>query len=66
MPARILCPQCETAFAYSPALLGKTVKCRQCQHTFVVDSPPAETAPPAEKSAGPPPLPARVVTDRGV
>jgi hypothetical protein len=67
VPGRILCPQCETAFAYSPALLGKTVKCRQCQHMFVVDSPPAD-APPAEAptTAVPPPLPARVMADRDV
>jgi hypothetical protein len=64
VPGRILCPQCETPFAYSPALLGKTVKCRQCQHMFVVDGPPADAPPPAGKAVVPPPLPARVVTDR--
>jgi hypothetical protein len=40
MPSRIQCPACENAYAYSPALLGKTVRCRQCQHTFTITAPP--------------------------
>ena len=72
VPSRILCPECETAFAYSPALLGKTVQCRQCAHRFEVTGPPADepatipAEPPdaAPRSLTPPPLPARVVKDR--
>jgi len=63
VPAHIHCPQCSTAFAYSPALLGKSVRCRQCQHTFVVSGPSDEAAASATASAGqvlvPPPLPTR-------
>lgn len=77
MASRIQCPQCESAFAYNPSLLGKLVKCRQCQHTFAIEQPPDEpSAPtpppipaPSEASAErtipvPPPLPPKVVTDR--
>ena len=66
VPSRIHCPECETAFAYSPALLGKTVQCRQCAHRFEVTGPPADepatipAEPPdaAPRSVTPPPLPA--------
>ncbi|HJZ94140.1 MAG TPA: zinc-ribbon domain-containing protein, partial [Gemmataceae bacterium] len=65
MPARIHCPQCQTAFAFSPALVGKMVRCKKCQHTFAVTAPPEEAEPVAAapavpdspKPAGPPPLP---------
>ncbi|HKB01754.1 MAG TPA: hypothetical protein VKD90_06020 [Gemmataceae bacterium] len=45
MPSRVKCPQCENAYAYSPALLGKTVRCRQCQHQFTITAPPPEESP---------------------
>jgi hypothetical protein len=77
VPSRIHCPECETPFAYSPALLGRTVRCRQCHHTFAVATPPADGPlaalpsaesstggpPPLPKPAVPPPLPPRVVAD---
>jgi len=79
LPSRILCPECEAAFAYSPALLGRTVRCRQCQHTFKISAPPPERpaagaadSQPAEPPAAaapppvrpvPPPLPPTVLPD---
>jgi hypothetical protein len=68
VPSRIHCPQCNTVFAYSPALLGKTVRCKQCQHAFAVVVPPAADATPATSVAPrqqpliPPPLPPRAKT----
>jgi predicted Zn finger-like uncharacterized protein len=51
MPSRILCPGCQAAFAYSPALLGKTVRCKTCQHTFTITAPPPEEAATAPATA---------------
>lgn len=72
MPSRIYCPACNTAFAFSPALSGKTVRCKQCSNTFAVDAAPTDAPPPATSSAPrqqplvPPPLPpkAKVVASR--
>jgi predicted Zn finger-like uncharacterized protein len=60
--ARIQCPQCQAAFAFSPALVGKMVRCKKCQHTFAVIAPPGEAepaaaAPESPKPPAPPPLP---------
>src|SRR5262245_57515698 len=73
VPARIHCPQCQAAFAFSPALIGKTVRCKKCQHTFAVTAPPdeAEHVPPARPAAspkppGPPPLPPTSPRSRAV
>lgn len=66
MSARILCPACQVAFAYSPALLGKMVQCRECAHRFTVSRPPFDALPVAVQVPDdappvltPPPLPAR-------
>ena len=59
MPAQIHCPQCKTAFAYSPAILGRLARCKQCQHTFRVTAPPAEG--PSAAAPAPPPLPAKAI-----
>lgn len=71
MPSRILCPECEAAFAFSPALLGETVQCPRCAHRFAVSSPPVEELPvavlaPQEpgRELVPPPLPARGGSER--
>jgi predicted Zn finger-like uncharacterized protein len=72
VPARIQCPQCQAAFAFSSALVGKTVRCKKCQHTFTVTAPPEEAEPAAAappvaaspKPAGPPPLPPTPARDR--
>lgn len=61
MPSRIHCPACQTGFAYSPALLGKTVRCRECAHQFPVGEPPLEEPPAVlvgPNPLSPPPLPA--------
>jgi hypothetical protein len=39
MASHMNCPECEHPFGFSSALLGKTVRCRQCQHTFTVQAP---------------------------
>lgn len=62
MPSRVFCPGCVTAYAYSPALLGRSYLCRACGHRFTVEAP-AQVATAGTASAGrtlvPPPLPAR-------
>lgn len=47
------CPECEHPFGYSAALIGKTIRCRQCQHTFTVKAPATKPS----DSAAPPPVP---------
>jgi hypothetical protein len=71
VPSRILCPECATALAWSPGLVGKTVQCPQCAHRFTVSGPPVEELPVAvlepeeeERVLVPPPLPAREISER--
>lgn len=66
MPSRILCPACRAAFAYSPALLGRAVQCRECARRFTVSGPaggelPVAAHAPADgaRAPVPPPLPTR-------
>jgi S1-C subfamily serine protease len=48
MAIRVVCSGCKTAYQAPESLLGKTVKCRQCQRPIAVTAPAAEapTAPP--------------------
>ncbi len=57
MSSQIHCPACTAAFAYSPALLGKTVRCRDCRHEFPVTEAPSSTV--KVSASVPPPLPSR-------
>ncbi len=44
-PYRIDCPNCERRCSLPPSLLGSRVRCRRCQHQFLIDwaPPPAPT-----------------------
>jgi hypothetical protein len=65
VPAQLQCPQCGSAFPYSPNVVGRRVRCKGCEHIFVVTvpeehSPPTESAdpePPAAAAPVPPKLP---------
>ena|GEM_PF-6216397 len=64
MPAQLQCPQCGSAFPYSPNVVGRRVRCKACEHIFVVtvpeeDSPPAESAAPEPPTAATP-VPAKL------
>ena len=69
MPSRFPCPNCGAAYAYSPALLGRTYQCRQCLALFGVTEPPpgelaAATGAGGAKAPVPPPLPPRPTSSR--
>ncbi|HKI33309.1 MAG TPA: hypothetical protein VKA46_15760 [Gemmataceae bacterium] len=44
----ISCPKCENQIKAPAELAGKKIRCKECQHVFVVKSPPA--AKPADKT----------------
>lgn len=50
------CPNCSKALKVPPAVFGKKIKCRHCEHAFVVQDPAARAAQPASP---PPPSPAK-------
>lgn len=58
----IACPNCDKALKVPPAVFGKKVKCKHCDHAFVVKDPDAAPARPgkpgAKPAASPPPPPA--------
>jgi hypothetical protein len=39
MPIRTSCPRCQTTYTLADDRAGKTVRCRQCDRPFVVESP---------------------------
>src|SRR5262249_34665480 len=61
----ISCPNCDKILRVPPAVFGKRVKCKHCEHAFVVEAPDAAKpakpakpgAKPAAKAASPPPPP---------
>jgi S1-C subfamily serine protease len=71
MSIRVVCSGCKTAYQAPESLLGKTVKCRQCQRPIAVTAPAADAPAPAAKPAPRPaaaenaaPQPAPAVTAR--
>jgi uncharacterized paraquat-inducible protein A len=63
-PVVIACPNCDKPLKVPPAVFGKKIKCKLCQHAFVVQDPdaparPAKGAKPPPKPASPPPPPAK-------
>lgn len=61
----VSCPNCEKTLKVPPAVFGKRVKCKYCDHAFVVQDPSAKPAKPtkpgakpaAKAAASPPPPP---------
>jgi hypothetical protein len=63
----VSCPNCEKTLKVPPAVFGKRVKCKHCEHAFVVQDPDAAkpsrptkpgAKPAAKPAASPPPPPA--------
>ncbi len=44
-PVVIACPNCDKALKVPPAVFGKKIKCKHCQHAFVVQDPDAPARP---------------------
>ncbi len=42
MPIKAVCPNCDTAYALPEEKLGKSVRCRECEKTFVVEEQGAD------------------------
>src|SRR5690242_88657 len=42
----VSCPNCDKTLKVSPAFFGKRVKCKSCEHAFVVQDPAAAPRPP--------------------
>ncbi len=38
-PVEMQCPECEKSLKIPPAVFGKKIKCKFCQHIFVVKDP---------------------------
>jgi hypothetical protein len=58
VPGYVSCPHCGRQYLYSPALLGRSYRCRQCSQLFPVTAPPAEVvAAPSTAAASQPPVP---------
>ena len=60
-PIEMECPNCEKVLKVPPAVFGKKIKCKHCEHAFVVRGPGREAAraarsPPVRR---PPPAPAK-------
>jgi hypothetical protein len=51
-PIEMKCPNCAKVLRIPPAVLGKKIKCKHCDHAFVVADP---NAGPAKGGAAPPP-----------
>jgi hypothetical protein len=70
-PVEMQCPECEKSLKIPPAVFGKKIKCKFCQHIFVVKDPnsaaknkpgkPIKPAKPEEKPVveSPPPPPVK-------
>lgn len=61
-PVLIECPNCDKSLKVPPSVFGKKIKCKHCEHAFVVKDPdaparPTKAAKPAPKPASPPPPP---------
>ena len=60
-PIEMECPNCERSLKVPPAVFGKKIKCKHCNHAFVVQDPnakPTRPAKPTESGAKPPAAPA--------
>lgn len=62
----VSCPNCKKALKVPPAVFGKKVKCKHCEHPFVVKDPdekaaakPAKPGAKPEPAASPPPAAAK-------
>src|SRR5579859_4455427 len=44
MPTRVACPKCGQRFDVQPELLGRRLRCLQCQHVFAAEAGPAPRA----------------------
>ena len=51
----ITCPECEENLKVPPSVFGKRVKCKHCNHAFVVKDPGAKGAGSGAKPADSPP-----------
>jgi hypothetical protein len=47
VPAQLQCPQCGSGFPFSPNVVGRRVRCKACEHIFVVTSPEEDPPPTA-------------------
>jgi hypothetical protein len=56
MPAsvEISCPNCDESLKIPPAVFGKKIKCKHCEHAFVVQDPDAKLKAKPAKTAKPP------------
>jgi hypothetical protein len=46
MPVHVICPGCETPYAFSEQLVGRTARCPRCSHSLTVSDPlPLEETP---------------------
>src|SRR5437016_1494295 len=64
MPLRLVCPQCQAAYTVPDELLGKLVRCKECQHLWtaeaIVEEEPVSNLTPVELAdEESPPLPHR-------
>jgi hypothetical protein len=49
-PVDLKCPNCAKVLRVPPAVFGKKIKCKHCQHAFVVEDPAAKPARSAPKT----------------
>ncbi len=47
----IACPECDKKLTVAAAAVGKKIRCKACEHVFVVKAPAAKAAKPAAKAA---------------
>jgi hypothetical protein len=55
-PIDMKCPNCKKVLRIPPAVFGKKIKCKHCEHAFVVSDPNAH---PSQGLAATPPAPGR-------
>lgn len=53
-PIEMKCPNCDRVLRVPPAVFGKKIKCKHCNHAFVVHDPGAQSAKSGAKPAAPP------------
>jgi hypothetical protein len=56
MPITLLCPRCQASFQLSDQLIGKTIRCGNCQEEFIVGAPRQPPNPPAFPVVNPVPI----------
>jgi len=52
MPIQISCPSCAKQLRVPEDLLGKSVRCPNCQNTFTAEEPGTPSPPPSSEAAG--------------